>query len=148
MNGITKEFKFSAAHRLEGHPKCSRLHGHNYRFKVHVEFGKQQLVSGMVVDFSLLSELVKLHVVDTLDHRYIVSIDNYSNNDPYVQAASARDDATPMSVDILYSTAECLSEWIGKRIQQAVAHLDLVVVGVTLWETDSSSASWRPDTTA
>ena len=26
--------KFSAAHFLAGHPKCSRLHGHNYHVRV------------------------------------------------------------------------------------------------------------------
>ncbi|HLE81832.1 MAG TPA: 6-carboxytetrahydropterin synthase, partial [Dehalococcoidia bacterium] len=35
-HSITKTYWFSAAHMLVGHPKCGRMHGHNYRVDVTV----------------------------------------------------------------------------------------------------------------
>ncbi|MGL1921128.1 MAG: 6-carboxytetrahydropterin synthase QueD [Hyphomicrobiales bacterium] len=72
MFTISKEFHFSAAHRLltlaEDHP-CFRLHGHNYI--VTVELKSAQLgADGFVVDFRDLTPL-KNYIDDTFDHQYL-----------------------------------------------------------------------------
>ena len=57
--------KFSAAHFLAGHPKCSRLHGHNYHCRVRLS-GELD-ARGMVVDF-LEAKRVIGEELDLLDH--------------------------------------------------------------------------------
>lgn len=68
---ISKDFDFSASHRLEDLPKnhqCSRIHGHNYRIRVTIT---GQVVSpGFVVDYSELS-FFKTWIDDKLDHRHM-----------------------------------------------------------------------------
>lgn len=69
---ISKEFHFSASHRLEGlapeHP-CSRLHGHNYIYKVTIKSPHLNEV-GFVLDYKAL-EPIKRWVDDTLDHKHL-----------------------------------------------------------------------------
>ncbi|HUZ42984.1 MAG TPA: 6-carboxytetrahydropterin synthase QueD [Acidimicrobiales bacterium] len=77
---IFRSFGFEAAHLLphvpEGH-KCRRLHGHSYRFEVHVS-GPVGQTSGMVIDFADLSAAVR-PLVERLDHRYLNEIDGLDN---------------------------------------------------------------------
>lgn len=74
---VTKEFRFEAAHALEGYDgACRHIHGHSYILYVTV-IGTPLSDStspkeGMVVDFSLLKGIVKRHVVDIYDHAFIV----------------------------------------------------------------------------
>jgi len=57
---IVRNIEFSAAHRIEGHPKCGDTHGHNYMLTVKFD------ISGFV-DFHDLQDIV-LYVVDSYDH--------------------------------------------------------------------------------
>lgn len=143
MITITKEFKFSAAHTIVGHPKCGRLHGHNYR--VLVTLGAEELNDlSMILDFSELSGLVKEAVIDPLDHRYIVSFANRANNDPYVKAATNHDDIVHLAVT--QSTAECLAGFMGEMINSILARKIRTnsprCLEVTVWETDTGAATW------
>ncbi len=72
MFTISKEFHFSAAHRLltlaEDHP-CFRLHGHNY--VVTVELRSPTLTNdGFVIDFRDLVPL-KTYIDNRFDHQYL-----------------------------------------------------------------------------
>ena len=72
MYKITKEYHFSASHRLpqlpEDHP-CHHLHGHNY--VVEVELQAVQLNKyGFVRDYRELDDL-KRYIDGTLDHRHL-----------------------------------------------------------------------------
>lgn len=65
---IVIEHEFEAAHRLPHHRGvCARLHGHHYRFEVHVE-GPVRPEDGLVMDFDELRELVERAIVRELDH--------------------------------------------------------------------------------
>lgn len=73
---VIKEFTFDAAHQLPGHcGKCSRLHGHTYRLRVAVggrpKDNPAHSDHGMVIDFADLKGIVKKHVLDHLDHKFI-----------------------------------------------------------------------------
>jgi 6-pyruvoyltetrahydropterin/6-carboxytetrahydropterin synthase len=74
MNVISKEFHFSASHRLnglcDGHP-CGRLHGHNYILKIFLK-GEPDDV-GFVQDYNDLSP-IKEWIDDTLDHKHLNDI--------------------------------------------------------------------------
>lgn len=144
MITITKEFKFSAAHTIIGHPKCGRLHGHNYR--VLVTLGAEVLNDfSMVLDFSELSDIVRRNVIEPLDHRYIVSHANRADNDPYVKAARSADELVYLPVN--QSTAECIATCIGELINSLLARTPREnsprCLEVTVWETDTGSATWR-----
>ena len=72
MYKISKQFSFSASHRLdllpENHP-CARLHGHNYVVTVHLKSEKLDEY-GFVKDYKAL-KTVKQFLDETLDHRYL-----------------------------------------------------------------------------
>ncbi len=66
MYYVKKRFEISAAHRLElsYRSKCENLHGHNWIVTVECR-SKELNADGMVVDFSLIKNLVK----ERLDHK-------------------------------------------------------------------------------
>jgi len=72
MYRITKEFAFSASHRIGGLPSdhpCARLHGHNYAVVVELSGSTLDTV-GFVRDYHELAAL-KSYIDDTLDHRHL-----------------------------------------------------------------------------
>ena len=114
---IRKLFRFEAAHVLPHHPgKCSRLHGHSYRFEVAVDGPLQQTgpAQGMVVDFDEIAAVVRPHVVERLDH-------------------SSLNDVLPNP------TAEHIALWIWHELAPRLAGLSEVVV----WETATACAVVR-----
>jgi 6-pyruvoyltetrahydropterin/6-carboxytetrahydropterin synthase len=70
---IGKTFKFEAAHCLPGHEKCGKVHGHTYKLTVEVE-GSIDPVTGMLMDYHELANIVKAEVIDIFDHRYLNDI--------------------------------------------------------------------------
>ena len=72
MYTISKEFHFSAAHRLltlaADHP-CYRLHGHNYVVTLELKSAGVN-PNGFVLDFRELAPL-KTYIDDNFDHQYL-----------------------------------------------------------------------------
>lgn len=142
---ITKEFHFSAAHRLIGHPKCGRLHGHNY--VVTVELEALRLVGGMVLDYGEL-DVIKRYIDDRLDHRYLVSKECIDADDVYYYAALRSADVNDRinrshdvsELPIGRSTAEELAEFLYGEFHAMFS----AVSGVEVQETPSTSAIFRP----
>lgn len=76
---ITKEFHFSAAHRLDGLPEdhqCARDHGHNYRVIVGLSADHLDSV-GFVRDYGDLSE-IKDWIDQTFDHRMLNDVIDFN----------------------------------------------------------------------
>jgi 6-pyruvoyltetrahydropterin/6-carboxytetrahydropterin synthase len=77
---LVKEYRFEAAHRLpnvpEGH-KCARLHGHSFKFEIHVE-GEVDEHTGWFIDYGVLDDLVN-PLVARLDHHYMNEIEGLEN---------------------------------------------------------------------
>jgi 6-pyruvoyltetrahydropterin/6-carboxytetrahydropterin synthase len=72
MFRISKEFQFSASHRIDGLPEdhpCARLHGHNYVVRVELAAPELDRV-GFVRDYRELAPL-KDYIDATLDHRHL-----------------------------------------------------------------------------
>lgn len=67
---VTKIFKFEAAHQLtDSYSKeCQEIHGHSYTCEVTFE-GLVDPVTGMVLDFKLLKEIVE-PIIDEYDHKF------------------------------------------------------------------------------
>lgn len=137
MTRITRDFSFSAAHRIEGHPKCGRLHGHNYA--VTVVLDGPVGADGMVIDFGHVDQLVKPIIDGELDHRYLVSRSNVNAGDPYAEIALRNDDGVNLPINA--TSAECLAEYLAGRIAVVIAkHYSGINVGIRVKETDKSVA--------
>lgn len=137
MYGVSKEFHFSAAHRIEGHPKCGRLHGHNY--VVNIDIVSDEIPEdGMLVDYGKLSELMK-PLIEGVDHRYIVSNGNLEAEDPYAAIALLKGDAFKLPFPA--STAEFIAQHFHEILQ--TRYPDYYIT-VTVSETEKTEATyWR-----
>lgn len=151
MVTATVESWFSSAHRVEGHPKCGRLHGHNYKLVVCIGRPAHRALAidttdehGFVLDFGILKPIIK-DVVDLVDHRYIVSDSNMAAKDPYYKAAVGEELIEDVVLLAIHeSSAELLALWFKNAVQQALAdggYLDIAVMEVQLWETSKAYAT-------
>ena len=78
MIRITKEFKFEMAHALFGYDGlCKNIHGHSYRLWVTIKGNILKEVNhtkdGMVLDFSILKNIVKPELIDKYDHSLVLN---------------------------------------------------------------------------
>lgn len=139
MTTVSREYWFSAAHRLEGHPKCGRLHGHNY--KVVVTVGGP-VRDGMVIDFGKLDDVVK-PLIEALDHRYLVSNENVARHCPYYLAARREADfhVDVVRLDFERSTAEHIAEHLCLAIRVLLSSTAIYVERIDVWETPKSVAT-------
>lgn len=65
---VTKIFTFDSAHNLLNYQgPCQRLHGHTYHLEITIE-KRIDSDSSMVMDFSVLKQIVKDNILDVLDH--------------------------------------------------------------------------------
>jgi len=109
---VTREFKFDAAHSLEGYRgDCANLHGHTWRFAVTIE-GSQLDKMGMVIDFKYVKQIVNTMILDRLDHKYL-------------------NDIIPFN-----PTAENLAKWIYKELERYFENESqgLFLFSIKLWE--------------
>jgi len=143
MFEISRQYHFSAAHRLEGHPKCGRMHGHNY--DVIVEISSERIPpNGMLIDYGELDNHIK-PLIAYLDHRFLVSEDNIEANCPYVAAAPKTD---VVLLHCTASTAEMLSQYLHTRIsdidwrEKGYPCIAMSFLTVTIKETAKSVASY------
>jgi 6-pyruvoyltetrahydropterin/6-carboxytetrahydropterin synthase len=123
MFEITIEETFAAGHALRNYRgKCENVHGHNYRCQVTVE-GEQLDGIGLLVDFVELKRVVH-SVLDRMDHQWL--------NDwpPF-------DKLNPSAENMAKFIYDEVASGLGTRPGVRVAH-------VKLWETDTSSAVYRP----
>jgi len=108
--------EFSSAHNLRGYRgKCENIHGHNW--KVEAEFSKEDLDKiGMVKDFRDIKKYLA-KILEKLDHKHI-------NNLPYFKKHNP--------------TSENIAKYIYNTLKEQVNELSRI----TVWESDSSSASF------
>ncbi len=106
---LQKEFKFEASHVLPNHDgKCSRLHGHSWRFIVKISgdtLAKSGAETGMVVDFSKISNHVKPLLDENLDHHHLNA-----------------------TLEMKNPTCEKVSRWIFNKLKPLIPNLYSVVV--------------------
>ena len=114
---IIKSFRFEAAHYLPKLPethKCRRMHGHSFKFDVHVE-GPLDPELGWVMDFGDISRLVK-PLVEELDHYLLNEIPGLEN-----------------------PTSEVIAVWIWNRLKPELPGLSCIVV----YETCTARCEYR-----
>ncbi len=123
---IAKDFVFSAAHQIRLHGgKCERLHGHNWRVRVHARASRLDRI-GMVIDFADLQKLVA-EVGQRFDHR------NVNEVPPF---------------DEVNTTAELLARFFYVETNRLLAereHGRVTVSKVEVWENEGSLAVYREE---
>ena len=123
---IAKDFLFSAAHQIRFHGgKCERLHGHNWRVRVHARASQLNPI-GMVIDFADLQKLVA-EVGQRFDHR------NVNEVPPF---------------DEMNTTAELLARFFHVVLSRLLAEREgerVAVSKVEVWENEGSLAVYREE---
>jgi 6-pyruvoyltetrahydropterin/6-carboxytetrahydropterin synthase len=123
---ISKDFLFSAAHQIRFHGgKCERLHGHNWRVRVHVRASRLNRI-GMVVDFVDLQKMVA-EIGAPLDHR------NVNEVPPFDEVNTTAENIARFFYE---ETARRLAETEGDRVR---------VSRVEVWENEGSLAVYREE---
>ena len=122
MFEICVDYSFAAGHALRGYKgKCENVHGHNY--KVRVTVGGEQLNSiGLVMDFVDLRAAIKA-LAECLDHRFMNDIPPFDKINP---------------------SAENLAKYFYDGLEPTTREHGLQVQSVTVCETDTTSATFRP----
>ena len=131
MYTVTKEIYFCYGHRLMNYDgPCKFLHGHNG--KIEVELASDKLDQrGMVVDFSEIRRVIKDWVDRTLDHTML-----FRKDDPLVPILKEKGER-------FYVLQENpTAESIAKLIYDYARSQSFPVTRVTLWETESSFATY------
>jgi 6-pyruvoyltetrahydropterin/6-carboxytetrahydropterin synthase len=124
MFEVAIETGFSAAHCLRGYRgKCEELHGHNW--KVEVAVRAQDLDStGLAIDFGVLKEKTG-KILAELDHRYLNDHPHFSEINP---------------------SSENIAAFVYGRLEKELESEQVSLCRVTVWESDSSRATYRkPD---
>ena len=123
MISICRRFKFDAAHHLPFYiGKCCNVHGHRWILDVEVsgQVQDQGPNTGMIIDFSLLKEIVNQNIIDKLDH-------------------------TDLNLSLTNPTAELMIMTITFILQNELSRNNLVLERLRLYETEDSYAEWRLD---
>lgn len=135
MLTLTKSFHFAASHTLNNpnwsqekneqvFQKCSRLHGHNYVLEVTVR-GPIDPDTGMIMNASDISTVVKESIIDELDHR------DLNTDIPWLEGK--------------ITTAENLNDAIWERLSPLFEQRaeDVSLYELKLWETAKMFVSRR-----
>ena len=113
---------FAAGHALRDYKgACENVHGHNYRVRVTVA-GDRLDPTGLLVDFADLRAAIKA-VVDRLDHRFLNDLVPFDQRNP---------------------SAETLAKYFYDELTPQLSDQRLCIQTVTVWETDLTSATYRP----
>jgi 6-pyruvoyltetrahydropterin/6-carboxytetrahydropterin synthase len=122
MFEVSVEYSFAAGHALRGYKgKCENVHGHNYKVQL-VVAGEQLDATGMLMDFVEIRKNIK-ELVERLDHRFL-------------------NDVPPF--DVLNPSAENIAKYFSDELEPHVRNRGLQVHAVTIWETDTTAATYRP----
>ena len=122
MFEISVDYTFAAGHALRGYKgKCENVHGHNYKVRVTVE-GEELNSIGLLMDFVDLRASIKA-LVERLDHRFMNDLEPFDKLNP---------------------SAENLAKYFADELGPQVKAQGLRIYSITVWETDTTSATFRP----
>jgi len=123
MFDVSLERTFAAGHALRNYKgSCEDVHGHNFRVRVTVS-GEQLDSTGLLVDFLELKSLID-GVIAYLDHKFINDLPPFDKINP---------------------SAENLAKYFYDRVSVGMKNdVPVRISEVCVWETDTSSAVYRP----
>jgi len=132
MYRVSKSVAFCYGHRLLNYSgKCRHLHGHNARAVITLERGGLD-DRGMVEDFTAIKQVVRDWLEREIDHTLLLHRD-----DPVLPALQQAGERVKVLAE--NPTAEV----IARMIYEFVADRGYPVIEVTLWETETSCATYR-----
>jgi 6-pyruvoyltetrahydropterin/6-carboxytetrahydropterin synthase len=124
MFQVNVEETFSSGHALRGYKgKCENPHGHNYRVAVTVE-GPELDGIGLLADFVHVKGALR-EIIGIIDHQYLNDLEPFLTVNPSAE-----------------NMAKYFYDEVTKRLKQLPAGAR--VTEITVWETDTSSARYRP----
>jgi len=140
---ISKEFRFEAAHALWNHDGlCKHIHGHSYILIVTIKGSPLNLPNdpkdGMVMDFSLLKNIVKPNIVDVFDHALVIN-----GSSPHAELANNKKFTRVIAVDYQPTCENMIIDFIG-RIEPFLP-INIKLHSLRLHETATSYADWFAD---
>lgn len=127
MFEVSVDETFSAGHALRGYKgKCENPHGHNYKVRVTLE-GPELDSIGLLFDFVHLKQILHA-VINNMDHKYL-------------------NDQAPF--DAINPSAENIAKYLYDEASRGMKTLPQPakaprITSVTVWETDITSATYRP----
>jgi len=129
---VTKEIYFCYGHRLLNYDgPCRHLHGHNGKVEVELERDKLDQ-RGMVVDFSEIRNVIKEWIDKMLDHTMLLK-----KEDTLIPVLKEKGER------FYVMNENPTAESIARLIFDYARSQGLPVTRVTLWETESSFATYR-----
>jgi 6-pyruvoyltetrahydropterin/6-carboxytetrahydropterin synthase len=122
MFEVSVEQTFAAGHALRNYKgKCENVHGHNFKVRVVIE-GEKLDDTGLLVDFLDVKAAMQA-IIDRLDHVFL-------------------NDVAPF--DVKNPSAENIAEYFYSEMTRSLkSAVEIRVRGVTVWETDIQSATYR-----
>lgn len=123
MFELMVETTFSAAHQLRGYKgKCERLHGHNWKVQAHVSADRLNEID-IVMDFHDLKRFLN-EVASSLDHLFLNDVFPFTEKNP---------------------SSENIAKWIFDTLKKKVNSEHIQLTALTVWESDSASATYYED---
>lgn len=137
---ITKEFVFDMAHALQNYDGlCQNIHGHTYKLQVTLLGTPCNDINspkyGMVLDFSVLKNVVKTPIVDRFDHALVVP-----QNGKFEQLRQFQTEGKFIEVPF-QPTCENLTIYFVDEIKDKLPK-NVELFSVRLYETPTSFAEW------
>ncbi len=115
--------QFAAAHRLENfYGKCEALHGHNWKVEVFLS-GEQLDEAGLLVDFGVIKARTNA-LLEEIDHKYLNELEAFREQNP---------------------SSENLARYLFERLSADPIREGVRVSRVSVWESDTSCASYYRD---
>lgn len=115
--------QFSAAHRLDNfYGKCEALHGHNWKVEVYLT-GDRLDEAGLVWDFGAVKARTK-EILEEIDHKFLNELPAFQTMNP---------------------SSENLARYLTERLAAVLNREGVRVSRVSVWESDTSCASYIPD---
>jgi|CXWL01.1.fsa_nt_gi 6-pyruvoyltetrahydropterin/6-carboxytetrahydropterin synthase len=139
MLQLTKIFRFEMAHAIFGYAgACKNIHGHSYELHVTVfpdEVDKDYIPApGFILDFKELKKLVTSSVIETFDHKLVLSRDYLAKNPPiHEQENLVIWEAEPTAENMLIYIQRTLSAKLPATVKLAE---------LKLYETINSYVRW------
>jgi len=123
MFQVSVDESFSSGHALRGYKgKCENPHGHNYKVRITIE-GPELDSIGLLCDFTQIKRVLR-EIIAGVDHIYL-------------------NDKPPF--DVTNPSAENLAKYFFDETtrQMTVSPNGARIAFVTVWETDTASATYR-----
>jgi 6-pyruvoyltetrahydropterin/6-carboxytetrahydropterin synthase len=148
IDGWQTNLRFSAAHFIPEHDKCSRLHGHDYGIKLSLE---GEVKEGILADFGVIKRNMR-ELIAPLDHKLLLpsrmKYSKYEIKDDYVHISYGEVRMTIPEqfvafVDTQTTSSEELSVYLGTKLMNALKdEKNVKTLWLSVQEGPGQGAEW------